>query len=94
MKHDNGRVIHTGRYALRPGTTYHLSGMRKAMWDKGHPFYGRPMKLDAVYLGCLKGLLGKKTWHVFELHLPNREEGVVVMSSQDLNSLIVTQVDA
>ena len=80
-----------GRFRLTVGGWYDLKGMRPYMWDNRHPLFGKPTKLRCRYLGLCQGL---RRWHVFEVWIAGREEGVIVMNEIDLGQLIVTTADS
>jgi len=52
--------------------------------------YGKPSKLCCRYLGPRSG---ERRWHVFEVWVDGREQGVVVMNEADLGQLIVTAAE-
>lgn len=57
------------------------------MWDAGHPRYGKPNRLDARYLGALRGT---RRWHGFEIVVRGKDEGSIFMTDKDLAQLRVT----
>jgi len=82
--------IRAGRYRLTLLGWYELKGMRPYMYDVRHPLYGKPSKLCCRYLGPRSG---ERRWHVFEVWVDGREQGVVVMNEADLGQLIVTAAE-
>jgi hypothetical protein len=72
---------------LRPTHAYLLSGMHPEMWVSPHKRYGTPAEVAGIYLGALAGM---RTWHLFEVHIEGKEQGVLLMSAADLERLTIT----
>jgi hypothetical protein len=71
---------------LYPGHGYVLSGMREDLWASPHQTFGRPPELAGIYLGHLTGT---RIWHLFEIRIANKDEGVILMSTADLEQLTI-----
>jgi len=74
---------------LVPGFAYYLEGLPAKMWDIGHPKFGKPRALSGRYLGHVNG---RREWHVFEIWVGMREEGAIILSRQDLESITVKKL--
>jgi len=74
---------------LQIGRPYLLSGMNPNLWSNAHVEFGQPNALSGVYLGSVTG---RRTWHLFEIYIRGKEEGVLMMTTQDLEKLVVTEL--
>jgi len=74
---------------LQIGRPYLLSGMNPNLWSNAHVEFGQPNSLSGVYLGHVSG---KRTWHLFEIHIGGKEEGVLMMTTKDLEKLVITEL--
>jgi len=74
---------------LQIGRPYLLSGMNPNMWNNAHAEFGQPDSLSGVYLGRVSGT---RTWHLFEIYIGGKEEGVLMMTTKDLGKLVITEL--
>lgn len=74
---------------LVPGFAYYLEGLPAKMWDIGHPKFGKPHALSGRYLGFVSG---RRQWHVFEIWVGMQEEGAILLSKQDLETITVKKL--
>lgn len=74
---------------LAPGFAYYLEGLPPKMWDVGHPKFGKPVALSGRYLGAVHG---RREWHVFEIWVGMHEEGAIILSQRDLESITVKKL--
>lgn len=68
---------------------YQLSGMVPAMWGNAHTRFRTPFAVAAIYLGSIQGT---RTWHLFEVQYDDKEAGVLLMPTSDLNQLTVEEL--
>lgn len=66
--------IDAGRYRLRIGGWYELRGLQIA----------RTTGIPTTRSG------GKRSWHIFEVWIAGREQGVIVMNQADLAEVILS----
>lgn len=74
---------------LVPGFAYYLEGIPEKLWDVGHPKFGKPRALSGRYLGSRQG---KRLWHVFEIWVGTEEEGAIIISQRDLETVTVKRL--
>jgi hypothetical protein len=74
---------------LVPGFAYYLEDIPPKVWDVGHPRFGKPRALSGRYLARVDG---RRQWHVFEIWVGEREEGAIILSREDLESMTVRRL--
>ncbi len=74
---------------LEVGRAYYLEGMERDMWDAPHARFGAPKKLAGIYLGSV---VGERSWHLFEVWVGGKEEGVILMNEDDVKKLRIRPV--
>ena len=71
------------------GFSYYLEDIPSKVWDVGHPKFGKPRALCGRYL---QPVVGRRTWHVFEIWVGDREEGAIILNEQDLAAMTVKRL--
>ncbi len=74
---------------LLAGFAYYLEGIPAKLWDVGHPRFGKPRALSGRYLGTVRG---RREWHVFEIWVGSSEEGAIILSRDDLESIKIERL--
>lgn len=78
-----------GGAAWAVGQAYQLSGMTPAMWHNAHTRFGQPASVAGRYLG---GVIGTRTWHIFEIQHETQDIGVLLLTAADAALLTIEAI--